>query len=279
MHGDSWLNMNVKIEFKLHEPDPQKEVKEKAFRYLPALPLMLNLLPYFLCFYFERERLSDLWNADRPIMLGFNLFVLLLFVASVILYYYYYFSRRAEAMIVGSLLFSTIPMHLMALGVSVFVLQSFIFVSITICAILFALSNFQRANKAIDSEALEKYAREVIVSENGTVKYYHGIDFEGSLLAVKAVGKGRYAMECALAIPMILLMLVVWPVVFTDDNFPNNVPVSTLFWFMFVVFGVVLRGIGLSQAWLLHRVLRLVRSPDWKLELHRRDQNVGASAH
>ncbi|WP_412074236.1 hypothetical protein [Tritonibacter mobilis] len=103
----------------------------------------------------------------------------------------------------------------------------------------------------------------MIVSENGTVKYYHGIDFEGSLLAVKAVGKGRYAMECVLAVPMFLLVLLAWPIVFTDDNFQSNVQVSTLFWFIFVVFGVVLRGIGLSQAWLLYRVFQLVRSPEW----------------
>ena len=255
--------MNVNIEFKLNEPHPQKSKKEKAFIYLSVLPLLLNLLPYILCFYFERERLSDLWNTDRPIMLGFNLLVVLLFVTSITLYYHYYLSRKAETLIVGSLLFTTIPMHLIALGVSLFILQSFAFVAITMFAIWLAFSNAYHANKAIDSEALELYAREVIVSENGTVKYYHGIDFEGSLLDVKAVGKGRYAMECVLAVPMFLLVLLAWPIVFTDDNFQSNVQVSTLFWFIFVVFGVVLRGIGLSQAWLLYRVFQLVRSPEW----------------
>lgn len=265
-NSKSWFNMNKRIELKVCEPEAQKAVKAKALRYLPMLPVLLNLLPYSLCVYFEREHLSDLWNVARPAMLGFNALIAFMFFFSIALYYYLYFSKRAEAVIVGLLLFSTVPMHLMALGVSVFILKSFAFTAITLLATLFAASNFRKANKAIDDEALHRYAQGVIINDNGRLKYCHGVDFEDSLLAVKSVGRGRYVMECALAIPMILLMLLVWPVVFTDDNFQNNIPVSTLFWFMFVVFGVMLRGVALSQAWLLYRVLRLVRSPEWDLK-------------
>jgi len=237
--------------------------REKHFAYLITFPLALNLLPYILAVYFERGRLSDLWIAGRPFFLGFNMFIALLFFTGVVAYYYFYKSKRAEALVVNFLMLSTVPLHLMALGVSIFILKSLFFTAITVFIFLFAVSNARRANAFIGGELLEEYAQEVVLVSKFKTKYIHGAEVKDPLLAVKAAGRVRYLTEFSLAIPLIFLMLVVWPIVFTDDSFQDNVPVGTLFWLMYIIFGLMLRGFGLNQAWLLYRVLRLVRSPEW----------------
>ncbi|UWQ77951.1 hypothetical protein K3725_11545 [Leisingera sp. S132] len=235
------------------------------FKFFPIIVAMFTLCPYVISIYLyssEFSQMERLWTA--PVVI-FNFVFFVYWFAFVVSFYFFFFLNRCEALII-SLFSVSSPIHyLVALGISAAVIQSVTFTAITMISILFTVSNFKRANDAVDHSMVKNFASHAIRLEYGNNVYVHGgVGQDDYIPLGRLAGGGRYFVELIFALPLILGMILVWPFVFVIDDLQEHVPISTLFWAAHVIIGLMTRGPVLNQAWLLVRVLRLVRSGAWE---------------
>ncbi len=244
------------VQLRIRDGDNATYKYSVIYKFTPIIMSALTILPYLLCLYFFATETNGGGKAFQWAFTTFNIIFAVFFAALYVAFYVFLANKRCESLVFGMLSMSSIPFLFSALGIATFLIQSVFFIVITLAAIAFVVSNFKRANDAVTEEMVENYAQDTISEDDGQLIYTHGQKVEKPVHLGRLAGRLRYFIEFVCAVPLIAVMVILWPFVFTVDALDKYIPMASMIWGLQIIMGLMTRGFFLNQGWFLLRVLR-----------------------